>query len=94
MLRAGLRGLLELVDQVAALESRIESKAIQLHRCDWGEDFATPRYINALSGQLKSIYQEANADTRANEWNPHELGDDIRAALDIIDLSTRGSGDA
>jgi hypothetical protein len=92
-LRVRLQELLELVDQTVALEGVIETKAIELSRCDWGEGLNSG-YTPALYGLVRSIATEANADTREREWDADDLAGEIRAALDILDRATVGRRDA
>lgn len=95
-LRTGLQELHELVEQYAALEARIESKALELELRDMGDEFHTPharRYFNALAGALVGIYREANVEKRESDWDPLGLVDDIEAAIEIIDLAVAKEGD-
>jgi hypothetical protein len=81
-LRAGLEELLELAAQYAALESRIESKALELERSDW--EFAEERpvrYMNAVGGELRCVYDAANKE---NGYTALDFCQSIQDAIDVL----------
>jgi hypothetical protein len=91
-LRAGLQERLDLATQYAALESRIESKALELQRSDWEFTQERPfRYMNAVGGELRCVYDAANQE---NGYNALDFCQSIQDALDVLDFAIERGDDA
>jgi len=88
-LRAGLVELHELADKYAALESVIESKALELQSSDW--EFSNERgarFVNAISGELRGVYEWARPPSRReSEGDADELCQAIEDAIELLDFA-------
>jgi hypothetical protein len=93
-LRARLAELLELATKYAALESTIESKAMDLETSDWEfSEERFPRFVNAVSGELRGVFEGARApEKRPSETDAFDLCQSIQDAIEILDFAIERSG--
>ena len=90
-LRAGLQELLKLATQYAALESRIESKALELRSSDWEFSDERTSFVNAISGELHGVYDAVNGESKEDAL---ELCQRIQDTLEVLDFAIERDGDA
>jgi hypothetical protein len=87
-----LNELLSMATEYAALESRIESKVLELERSDWAfSDDAPRRFTNAVSGELKGVFDAARGESSENAL---DLCERIQDAREILELAIERSSDA
>lgn len=88
-LRARLIELRELADRYAALESTIESRALELESSDWEfSDERGARFVNAIGGELRGVYEWARPPSqRESEGDADELCQAIQDAIELLDFA-------
>jgi hypothetical protein len=81
--REELEGLLELATQYAALESRIESKAMELELSDWVMEFDS-NFLSAVGAQVKHALDAAKQESGHSDYRALDLCQDIDDAITIV----------
>jgi hypothetical protein len=81
--REELEQLLQLATQYAALESRIESKALEIEQADWVAEFDS-RFLDAVVAQVRHALNAAKGESGHEGYTALDVCQDIQDAVDVL----------
>ena len=90
--REELEGLLQLATEYAALESQLESKALELELSDWIMEFDSD-YLSAVGAQVKQALDAAKGESGLPDYFALGICQDIQNALDVLKFALERDGD-